>query len=342
MQPYVVLFVGALLAIMLLLSAIMGGDGADTHPFRWVGYHVERLLFGLLGYGAFLLPLMMVYLSVRCIRDGKDEQSGGLTALATGIVVLLPAVIHACMIEVGRADGALNTLSLKQLYLLGADKQGGGVVAGLLGTLLERGLGVIATLIIGIVLLLVAAALLFGITPAKIKFWWCAWSEARQERLDREAYEREQAEKEQRRLAASTGRRKQALPQNKDDDDTMMLLPGPSRARSQRENERRRAEALREGDKTNSNKLSPLLDVDLLVIDDIGAEPQFKNVTCEYLYLVISERARYHKKTIITTNLKPLEFIDRYGERIYSRIFDKSKSILLNLKGEDLRTDNSN
>ncbi|MBE6661136.1 MAG: DNA translocase FtsK [Ruminococcaceae bacterium] len=254
MQPYVVLFVGALLAIMLLLSAIMGGDGADTHPFRWVGYHVERLLFGLLGYGAFLLPLMMVYLSVRCIRDGKDEQSGGLTALATGIVVLLPAVIHACMIEAGRADGALNTLSLKQLYLLGADKQGGGVVAGLLGTLLERGLGVIATLIIGIVLLLVAAALLFGITPAKIKFWWCAWSEARQERLDREAYEREQAEKEQRRLAASTGRRKQALPQDEDDDDTMMLLPGPSRARSQRENERRRAEALREAERSDKRE----------------------------------------------------------------------------------------
>ena len=95
-------------------------------------------------------------------------------------------------------------------------------------------------------------------------------------------------------------------------------------------------------DKTNSNKLSPLLDVDLLVIDDLGAEPQFKNVSCEYLYLIISERTRNHKKTIITTNLKPLEFIDRYGERIYSRIFDKSKSVLLNLKGADLRTDNSN
>ena len=93
-------------------------------------------------------------------------------------------------------------------------------------------------------------------------------------------------------------------------------------------------------DKSTSNKLSPLLDVDLLIIDDLGTEPMFRNVTKEYLYLIISERLRQHKKTIITTNLAPSEFIDTYGERIYSRVFDKSKTIAINLKGEDLRTDN--
>ncbi len=93
-------------------------------------------------------------------------------------------------------------------------------------------------------------------------------------------------------------------------------------------------------DKSTSSKLSPLLDVDLLVIDDLGTEPIFRNVTKEYLYLIISERLRHHKKTIITTNLTPNEFIDKYGERIYSRVFDKSKSIAINLRGEDLRTDN--
>ena len=253
MQPYVVLFVGALLAIMLLLSVIMGGDSTETHPFRWIGYHVERLLFGLLGYGAFLLPLMMVYLSVQHIREGKSYRSGGRSALATSIIILLPAVIHTCMIEAGSAEGALNTINLKQLYLLGADKLGGGVVPGLLGTLLERGLGVIATLIIGIVLLLVASALLFGITPANIKFWWCAWSEARQERLDREAYEREQAEKEQRKLAASS-RRKPPVLAKSEEDELMMLAPAPARSKAQRENERRRNEALREAERSDKRE----------------------------------------------------------------------------------------
>lgn len=94
-------------------------------------------------------------------------------------------------------------------------------------------------------------------------------------------------------------------------------------------------------DKTTTNKLSALLDVDLLVIDDLGTEPTFKNVSVEYLYLILSERLRNHKKTIITTNLNPNEFIDRYGERIYSRVFDKSRSTLISLTGEDLRTDNN-
>jgi len=253
MQPYVVLFVGALLAIMLLLSIIMGGDSVEAHPFRWVGYHVERLLFGLLGYGTFLLPLMMVYLSVQHIREGKSYRSGGRGALAAGIIVLFPAIIHTCMIEAGSADGALNTLNIKQLYSLGADKQGGGVVAGLLGTLLERGLGVIATLIIGIVLLLVAVALLLGITPANVKFWWLAWSEARQERLDREAYEREQAEKEQRKLAASPSRRRQALPKD-EDDELMMLAPAAARSKERRDSERRRNEALREAERSDKRE----------------------------------------------------------------------------------------
>ena len=92
-------------------------------------------------------------------------------------------------------------------------------------------------------------------------------------------------------------------------------------------------------DKSTSHKLSPLIDVDLLVIDDLGTEPIFRNVTQEYLYLIISERLRKRRKTIITTNLSPNEFIDRYGERIYSRVFDKSKSLLINLAGLDLRTD---
>ena len=253
MQPYVVLFLGALLAIMLLLSVAMGGDSVEAHPFRWVGYHVERILFGLLGYGTFLLPLMMVYLSVQHIREGKSYRSGGRGALAAGITVLFPAIIHTCMIEAGSADGALNTLNIKQLYSLGADKQGGGVVAGLLGTLLERGLGVIATLIIGIVLLLVAVALLLGITPANVKFWWLAWSEARQERLDREAYEREQAEKEQRKLAASPSRRRQALPKD-EDDELMMLAPAAARSKERRDSERRRNEALREAERSDKRE----------------------------------------------------------------------------------------
>lgn len=80
-----------------------------------------------------------------------------------------------------------------------------------------------------------------------------------------------------------------------------------------------------------------LMDPDLLIIDDLGAEPVIKNVTIEYLYLIISERLSNKKSTIITTNLDPLAIRDRYGERIFSRLFNKQESFNAKIIGSDLR-----
>lgn len=90
-------------------------------------------------------------------------------------------------------------------------------------------------------------------------------------------------------------------------------------------------------DANKQSYLNILLEPDLLVIDDLGTEPMFNNVTKEYLYLVISERMLKHKGTLISTNLTPQHIMDRYGERVFSRLFDKSKSILIRLEGNDLR-----
>lgn len=91
-------------------------------------------------------------------------------------------------------------------------------------------------------------------------------------------------------------------------------------------------------DKDKSDILSALLDPDLLIIDDLGTEPMFKNVTREYLGVVISERNLRKKRTIITSNLSPRDILDRYGERIYSRLFSKYNSLSLSLNGSDLRS----
>ncbi len=76
---------------------------------------------------------------------------------------------------------------------------------------------------------------------------------------------------------------------------------------------------------------------DLLIIDDLGTEPMLKNVTKEYFLLLINDRILNNKKTIITTNLMPNNIIDKYEERIFSRLFDKSKSVCIKFEGKDLR-----
>lgn len=83
--------------------------------------------------------------------------------------------------------------------------------------------------------------------------------------------------------------------------------------------------------------INALLDPDVLVIDDLGTEPILKNVTKEYLYLILSERSIQNKLTVITTNLLPKEIMDRYNERISSRLFNKRESFLAQIVGSDLR-----
>lgn len=83
--------------------------------------------------------------------------------------------------------------------------------------------------------------------------------------------------------------------------------------------------------------LNNYLDCDALFIDDLGTEPLYKNVTIQYLYLIINERKRQNKPTVITSNLLLSDIFDHYDERIFSRIVDKRTSIPLLLEGEDRR-----
>jgi DNA replication protein DnaC len=90
-------------------------------------------------------------------------------------------------------------------------------------------------------------------------------------------------------------------------------------------------------DDNKATLLDHVIKSDLLVIDDLGMEPILKNVTLEYLLLVINERQQNNKSTIINTNLAPTHIIDRYGERIFSRLMNKQTSLTISMEGVDLR-----
>ena len=80
---------------------------------------------------------------------------------------------------------------------------------------------------------------------------------------------------------------------------------------------------------------SPLKECDLIVIDDLGAEPLFNNVTANYLYgLLSSER---EGRFVITTNLDFDSLRSRYGDRVASRLADRERSRFYLLEGKDLR-----
>ncbi len=86
-----------------------------------------------------------------------------------------------------------------------------------------------------------------------------------------------------------------------------------------------------------SYDFSDCLSADVLLIDDLGTEPILKNVTKEYLYNLINTRQVNNLPTLITTNLSQEKLLDRYDERIYSRLANKALSLNIQLTGSDKR-----
>lgn len=83
--------------------------------------------------------------------------------------------------------------------------------------------------------------------------------------------------------------------------------------------------------------LNALLSADLLVIDDLGSEPIFKNVSKEYFFNLINDRNLNQKHTLFSSNLNLDQLLNQYGDRIMSRLTDKSCTTIIEMKGKDIR-----
>lgn len=87
----------------------------------------------------------------------------------------------------------------------------------------------------------------------------------------------------------------------------------------------------------DSDILSPLMEAQLLLIDDLGTEPLMNNITVPQLFNLLNERQMAGRHTVISTNLSMTEMQDRYTERITSRFLDASSCSRLTFTGPDIR-----
>lgn len=90
-------------------------------------------------------------------------------------------------------------------------------------------------------------------------------------------------------------------------------------------------------DKSKDSILNLYKEPDFLVIDDLGTEPIYNNVTLNYLCALLEYRINNNKSTFITTNLGLDEIKSRYGDRIFSRLGNKEDSGCYLISGKDLR-----
>ena len=88
----------------------------------------------------------------------------------------------------------------------------------------------------------------------------------------------------------------------------------------------------------NSNHADRYCSISLLVLDDLGSEPDVPNVSVEWLFAIINERALQKLPTVCITNLTLKQLQERYGERLMSRLCDQATTLVLALTGDNLRT----
>jgi len=83
-----------------------------------------------------------------------------------------------------------------------------------------------------------------------------------------------------------------------------------------------------------SGYMQDIIDVDLMIIDDLGTEFLNSFVSTE-LFNIINSRLVERKPVIISTNLGINDIKERYGERISSRIVGEYE--IIKFAGEDIR-----
>ncbi len=86
-----------------------------------------------------------------------------------------------------------------------------------------------------------------------------------------------------------------------------------------------------------SDMLETLRSTELLLIDDLGAEPIYNNITVKAFFSVIDFRIEHGLHTVIATNLELSDIEQTYGQRMFSRLTHKQNTAIYRLSGVDVR-----
>ncbi len=129
-----------------------------------IGYFFRFIFFGTLGYGAFLVPLFLIYLALTWRQSVDLGQTGYKIFFASASSVLFSALLQVFALN-GGSDAIWNPFNL---WRAGLYKEGGGLIGGYIGQLSYLGLKFWGSLIVIIAILAIVLMFLFGLTPDNI------------------------------------------------------------------------------------------------------------------------------------------------------------------------------
>ncbi len=105
------------------------GGGEGEHLMGPFGFYVCEFFFGLFGYVAFLIPVILAFLAIFWNRFAENGKAVAKAILATATILLTSALIHI-IIALIEQDFPTN---FAELYAAGAALESGGIIGGYLG-----------------------------------------------------------------------------------------------------------------------------------------------------------------------------------------------------------------
>ncbi len=169
-------YIFAVCALFLLLCMLPIDMGA-------VGYLTSSLMFGLFGYSAFAVPILLVYIAIAWRKSIDNEQTSYKIAFSAISLTLLSSLVQVCILN-GGADCSWNPLRLWKLGLTGKSS---GILGGYVGQLSYVGLKFWGSLIVIIALLSIILMFLVGLTPDNIVLYFKYRARLREEKKEENA-----------------------------------------------------------------------------------------------------------------------------------------------------------
>lgn len=166
--PFVFFVVAILFAAFFLLSSIDGAVGS-------VGVFIRNFFCGLLGWPAFLMPLILINLAIFWRKYVDLDIVGSKIVMSVGCVLTVSGLVHVFSIPTMNpthynwADYGASILGHGEVisnWTYGVRLTGGGFLGGLLGGLVRSACGYVGAVIILLALLAIMGLFLFGISPA--------------------------------------------------------------------------------------------------------------------------------------------------------------------------------
>ncbi len=167
-EQYMPYILGALGILTLVFFAVHVMCKAETPGDHWmgpVGYGFSNFFFGLFGWPAFFIPVLLGYLALYWRKNCREDMVVLRIVLSAVLMVLVSALVHVIVCTGNESYAQVN---IAKYFQDGAKFSCGGVVGGLLGFLFYYGLKLWGTILVSVLVFPLLIMFLVGVTPAYV------------------------------------------------------------------------------------------------------------------------------------------------------------------------------